>query len=324
MTTLSLPTPEQFRPEFQDRWQTEYQQQISRTEGLCDVVTINGEFSEFPLLSKTDSVRKLTKRFEETAPGDIETGKRRVTTDPFLSALAFDRKDQMKLGTLESPVGPSIANQRAEIMRNKDDVVVGQAGRVGGLIGQAIQVNEEGRVSYEDFDDAQYTIAANYTYAGGVGGPNIGLSYDKLTRLKTRLGKLNVRSQDSSTNNPSGMALLCGYSQIEDLIQDLKLNNLEHAANAASQVAEGAMVDVCGFTIRALDDEHLPFDEVTGIRTCIAFAKNAVKFGYNEMPTHEMDRLPTKTHTLQSVFYFDWGFGRIWDQGVWKLPCQEA
>jgi hypothetical protein len=56
----------------------------------------------------------------------------------------------------------------------------------------------------------------------------------------------------------------------------------------------------------------------------VAFAKNAVAFGYNEEPNHELDKLPTKTHAIQSTYYFDWGLGRIWDQGVWKVLCEET
>ena len=80
--------------------------------------------------------------------------------------------------------------------------------------------------------------------------------------------------------------------------------------------------DNLGCTIRAIDDDILPI--AAGVRTCIAFAKRGVAFGYNEMPNHELDVLPTKTHAIQSTFYFDWGLGRIWDQAVWKVPCLEA
>lgn len=323
MTPTALAVTEQFRPEFENRWQVEYQQMIARTSGCYESYAVTGEFREFPLLAKTNSVRRLTKRFEETAPEDISTGKRRVTTTPHLSPLIFDRKDLMKFGTLESPIPKSIENQRAETARNQDMTVVGVAGQPGGLIGQAINVDENGIVSYPEFDDAAYTIPVNYRY-GVANGANSGMSYDKLTHLKTRLAKFNVRSQDSTTNNPSGMCLLLGYSQIEDLIQDVKLRNRDEASALLEQIADGEIKDVLGFTVRALDDDLLPFDEQTGIRTCIAFAKNGVAFGYNEMPNHELDVLPTKTHSVQSVFYFDWGMARVWDQAVWKVPCQEV
>lgn len=316
----NLPLPEQYRPEFEDHYDREYQQQIARTAGLCDSVAIMGEDREFPQLPKTVSVRKLTKRFETTAPKDITTGKRKLKTQAYISPIKFDRKDQMKFGTLESPIPGTIANQRAEIARNQDAVFVGKAGEVGGLLGKAIEVGENDLITYPDFDDA-YTVPVNYAY-GVTGGPNTGMSYDKIVSLRTQLGKLGVRSQDASTINPSPSALLIGYSQVEDLLHDPKIQNKDNASALLEQAAEGAIVDVLGYTVRVLDDDVLPISG--GIRTCVAFCKSAVKFGYNEMPVHELDRLPDNTHTLQSVFYFDWGLARIWDQGVWKLPCAEA
>lgn len=320
-TPTALQVTEQFRPEFDNRWHTEYQQVISRTAGCFESYPVIGTDREFPLLGKTNSVRKLTKRFEETSPEDITTGKRKIKSDPYLSPLIFDRKDQKKFGTLESPIAPSIANQRAETERNRDAVVVGQDGEIGGLLGRAIQVGENDVVSYPDFDP-QYTIPVNHAFNVNA-GPNVGMSYDKLLRLRTRLAKLNVRSQDNTDNNPSGLCLFLGYSQVEDLLQDQKLRNRDEASALLEQVAEGAIVDVLGFTVRALDDEVLPIDG-NGIRTCLGFAKRGVAFGYNEMPNHELDVLPTKTHAIQSVFYFDWGMGRIWDEAVWKVPCQES
>jgi hypothetical protein len=149
------------------------------------------------------------------------------------------------------------------------------------------------------------------------------MSVDKLQHLKTKLGKFKVDSQDATTNNPSSFGLILGYSQIEDLLNDVKLRNRDEATARLEQVMEGAIVDVCGFSVRAVDDDMLAWDEGNDIRECIAFAKNAVAFGYNEMPNHELDVLPSKTHALQSVFYFDWGMSRVWDAGVWKLPCLE-
>ena len=322
MNNNALASPEMYRPEFEDRYMVEYQQTISRAEGLVDKCTIGGDFREFPIMAKTDATRKITSRFEETAPNTVSAGKRRVVTDAYVNPLIFDRKDEMKFGTLESQIGPSIQNQRAEAARNMDATIVGVDGEVGGLIGQAIQVDDQGVVSYPAFDDVNRTIPANYAY-GTTGGANTGLTYDKILHLKTKLGKLAVISQDATTNNPAALGLLIGYSQIEQLLQDDNIRNRDYASAKLEQVAEGKIVDLLGFSIKAMDDDVLPFDDGTNLRTCVAFAKNAAKFGYNETPNHMLDRLPTKTHAIQSAFYWDWGLGRIMDEGVWKVPCEE-
>ena len=322
MNNNALASPEMYRPEFEDRYMVEYQQTISRAEGLVDKCTIGGDFREFPIMAKTDATRKITSRFEETAPNTVSAGKRRVVTDAYVNPLIFDRKDEMKFGTLESQIGPSIQNQRAEAARNMDATIVGVDGEIGGLIGQAIQVDEQGVVSYPAFDDVNRTIPANYAY-GTTGGANTGLTYDKILHLKTKLGKLAVISQDATTNNPAALGLLIGYSQIEQLLQDDNIRNRDYASAKLEQVAEGKIVDLLGFSIKAMDDDVLPFDDGTNLRTCVAFAKNAAKFGYNETPNHMLDRLPTKTHAIQSAFYWDWGLGRIMDEGVWKVPCEE-
>lgn len=322
MNNNALPSPEMYRPEFEDRYQHEYQQTVARAEGLVDKCVVGGEFREFPILAKTDATRKVRGRFEETAPDTVSAGKRRVVTDAYINPLIFDRKDEMKFGTLESQIGPSIQNQRAESARNMDATIVGATGEVGGLIGSAIQVDEQGVVSYPAFDDVNRTIAANYAF-GTTGGSNVGLTYDKILNLKTRLGKLNVISQDASTNAPSALGLLIGYSQIEQLLHDDRIANLDFASSKLEQVAEGKIVELLGFSIKAMDDDILPFDSDNNLRTCVAFAKNAAKFGYNETQTFELDRLPSKSHAIQSVCYWDWGLGRIMDEGVWKVQCLE-
>lgn len=315
----SLEVTRQFRPEFEDAWHVEYQRVRSSAAGCVNQYPVIGEYREFPLLPKTDSVRKLTKRFEETAPTDITTGKRRVTTDPYLSPIVFDRKDMKKFGTLESPIPKTVANQRAEIERNLDETIVGTAANVGGLIGKAIEVDATGAVTYPTFDST-YQIAVNYNYDGTTG--NTGMTYDKLVQLKTKLAQFQVRSQDGTTNNPSSLCLILGYRQIENLLHEPKYSNRDNVTAKLEEVMDGKIHDVEGFTVRAVDDSVLPKSGST--RTCIAFAKEAVAFGYNEMPNHELDVLPTKTHSIQSTFYFDWGLGRIWDQGVWKVLCDES
>ena len=319
-TSMALAPYEQFRPEFEDNYLIAYQQTMARADGLLEKVAINGDFREFPMLAKTNSTRKITQRYEDTAPGTYTTGKRRVVTSPFVSPIIFDRVDQRKFGTLESPIAPTIMNQRAEAARNMDSVIVGTDTEIGGLLGKAIQVDADGVVSYPSFDST-FVIPTNYAY-GVSGGPNTGMSVTKLQRVLNKLGKYNVRSQDNTTNNPAAFFLFLGYSQIEDLLNDINLKNRDYALSALEQVQEGKIVDVLGFTIRALDDSVLPISG--GIRTCIAGAKNAAKFGYNEMPAHELDKLPTKTHAIQSTFYWDWGVGRIWDEAIWKIGCVEA
>jgi len=317
---LAVDVTQQFRPEFEDAWLIEYQRNQASAKNLCASYPVAGDYREFPLLEKTNSVRKLTKQYEETAPGTFDTGKRRVTTVPFLSSIIFDRKDQKKFGSLESPIGPTMANQRAEIERNLDETIVGVAGTTGGLLGNAIEVDNAGAVSYPVFDST-YTIADDYAHGGG--GSSSGMSYSKLVGLKQKLSQYNIRNQDDTASNPSGLALLLTAYQVTDLLNDPKLYNRDNATALLEQVLDGEVKDVQGFTIRVVDDAVLPIDG-GGIRSCVAFAKNGVAFGYNEMPNHELDKLPTKTHSIQSTYYFDWGLGRIWDQAVWKVDCLEA
>jgi hypothetical protein len=318
---INLPSPELYRPEFDDMYEIEYQQTIANADGLFEKVVVSGEYKEFPLLAKTSSARKITKRFEETAPGTVDAGKRRVSTDPYVDPLIFDRVDEKKFGTLESQIGPSIQNQRYEAARNMDEVIIGTAGERGGLIGLATEVSSAGVVSYPAFD-ATYTIPVNFAY-GVTSGPNKGMSYDKITHLMTKLAKFQVRSQGNTTNNPSAFFGLLGASQIEDMLQDSKYNNRDSATAAIEQVARGEIVDVNGVTLRVIDDSILPIDG-GGIRTCIFGAKRGARFGWNDQLNHELDRLPTKTHAIQSTLYWDWGLGRIWDQAIWKIPCLEA
>lgn len=314
---LSLPAVESYRPEFEDRYDVEFQQVRSRSIGLCDQVAVNGEYREFPLANKTDSISEITDLYGETSPDVATFGKRRVTTSPYKSPLIFDRVTEKKFGTGESQIPVSIANQKAEAARHMDKIIVGEAGKNGGLLGNAIEVAANGVVSYPAFDST-YTIPVNYDFAAGATGADKGMSYDKLMKLRTELSKLDVMSQDGSTNNPSPFGLILSSDQVLQLLQDEKIRNRDQASAQLEQVASGILTDCMGFTM-SVDDTNLP--EAAGVKTCVAFHKGSVKFGYNEMPVHELDRLPTKNHSVQSVFYWDWGFSRIWDKGVFKVPC---
>ena len=163
---LAVDVTQQFRPEFEQAWDIEFQTVKSVAADCCKTYPVTGEYREFPLLKKTDSVRKITKQFEETSPGTFDTGKRRVQTTPYISSIAFDRKDLKKFGTLESPIGPTMMNQRAEIQRNLNKTIVGVAGTTGGLLGNSIEVDNEGTVSYPAFD-SNYTVATNFAFGGG-------------------------------------------------------------------------------------------------------------------------------------------------------------
>lgn len=318
-TALSLPPVEQYRPEFEDIYDVEFQQVLSRAKGTVEMCPVNGEYREFPLAKKTTTVSEITDLYGETSPLTPEFGKRRVKTNPYKSPLIFDRVTERKFGTAESQIPVSIANQKHEAARHMDSTIVGVPGTNGGLIGNAYEVAANGVVSYPAWDTT-FQLDVRYDFANGVAGADKPMSYDKLAKIKTNLSQYKVWSQDNSTNNPSPLALMLGSEQILQLLQDEKIRNRDQASAQLEQVASGVVTDCLGFTM-ILNDDDLPLSG--GIRTCIAYAKAAVKFGYNEMPVHELDRLPTKQHSIQSVFYWDWGCYRIWDQGVWKVFATE-
>jgi hypothetical protein len=261
-----------------------------------------GDSRRFNKLGKTTS-KKMTGRFQDSAPEDVATEMRTLYTE-FRDVENFvSRVDAIRLGEIDSPHSSIIQSHLATAGRDRDIAILAM---LGGSVYEGKNGNSE-----VVFDDANQTIAKNYNKDGTTS--DTGLTYDKIVNMRTRLGKKNVAGQNVENGSPLGLVVT--HDEIEDLLHDDKFINRDYRSKL-EEAQTGMIVDAFGFTIIAVDPDLMPLD--TGARSVFAFAKNCVAFGYSEEPKTFVDTLPTKKHDVQIRSEYAFGGTRLDDEGVVK------
>lgn len=300
--------PEHFPTLYQDEWRLEVQQLTSRLRNLVPVYPVMGDSRRFNKLGKITS-SDMTGRFQDSAPSDVSTEMRHLYVD-FKTAENFvSRVDSIRLGEIDSPHESIKRSHMGAAGRDRDQAIID-------MLGGSVWEGKNGTTEVT-FDTANYQIAKTYHYDGT--SANVGLTYDKIVNARARLGKKNVAGQN--VEGGSGLGLVCTHDELEDLLHDDKFINRDYRAKL-EEAQTGSIVDAFGFTIVCVDPDLMA--AVSNTRSCYAFAKNCVAFGYAEEPQTFVDTLPTKRHDVQ--IRSEWAFGgtRLDDEGVIQINVHRA
>ena len=300
--------PQHFPTLYQDEWRLEVQQLSSRLQSLVPVYPVMGDSRRFNKLGKVTS-QDMTGRFQDSAPSDVDTEMRHLFVDFKTSEHWVDRVDSIRLGEIDSPHSAIIKSQLAAAGRDRDQTIID-------MLGGSAWEGKNGTTEVV-FNDSDYSIAKTFHHDGT--SANVGLTYDKIVRARTILGKKNVAGQNVEGGSSLGMVIT--HDELEDLLQQDKFINRDYRAKLES-AQSGSIVDCFGFTIMAVDESLLPVASNT--RAVYAFAKDCVAFGYAEEPKTFVDTLPTKRHATQ--IRSEWAFGgtRLDDEGVIKINVHRA
>ena len=300
--------PEHFPSLYQDEWRLELQQMSSRLQGLVPSYPVHGDSRRFNKLGKSTS-KKMTGRFQDSAPVDSSTEMRHLYVDFRDTENFVSRVDSIRLGEIDSPHNSIIKSHLAAAGRDRDQAIID-------MLGGDVYEGKNG-TSTVAFDTSLYQIAKTYHYDGT--SSNVGLSYDKIVNARKRLGASNVAGQNVEGGSPLGLVIT--HDELEDLLHDDKFINRDYRAKL-EEAQSGSIVDALGFTIIAVDADLLPV--VSNSRSCFAFAKSCVAFGEAESPQTFVDMLPTKKHDTQ--IRSEWGFGgtRLDDAGVLDIVVHRA
>jgi Phage capsid protein len=84
------------------------------------------------------------------------------------------------------------------------------------------------------------------------------------------------------------------------------------------------IVNFGGLAIKCVAPHLLPYDSVTDIRTCVAFARSSVVFGMLEAPMSKVDHLIDGDYDIQIYSRWGWGACRKQDEGVITIDCDES
>lgn len=300
--------PDSFPSLYQDEWMLGLQQLTSRLDSYVDSVTVNGEGRRFQKL-KPFEARSITTRHPDTNPDDLDIEFRWLYVSFKDSAHIVDRREALQLGTINSPHQAIMRQQIAAAGRDRDKTLI------NGIIG-TVQSGKTGAVAIPL--PASQTIPVNYVPTGTP--VNSGLTFDKIIEISRRFGVAEVTGQD--VDAPSAGTIIISHNQIANLLRETRFTSADFSE--IRRLHTGQVINLMGLTIKCVAPNLLPYNASTDVRTCVAFARNAVMFGIAENPMSWVDELATKSHDIQLRTEWGWGATRLHDEGVLLIPCDES
>lgn len=300
--------PDGFPALYSDEWRIEFQQLSARLAPFVNIDTIHGEGKRYQRLPKV-AARTIDTRFGDTNPDDIDVEYRWLYVGFKDSAHILDRREQMQLGQVGSPHSAILRMQLAAARRDQDKVLI------DALLADAAS-GKNGNTPITFASESQ-TIAVNFVDSGTPA--NSGMTFSKLLEVSTRFGLADVGGQD--VENTYMGTVIVTHRQIKDLLREEKLTSADYGMR---RLLDGQVVAFAGLAIKAVSPDLLPHNSGTDVRTCIAFAREAVAFGMAENPTAFVDVLPQKRHDIQ--LRTEWGYGalRLDGDGVQAILCDES
>ncbi len=307
MPFLNSSVPDGFQLQYADEWAIGLGQRASRLQSYIDVVPISGESKRFQRIQGVTS-RRLTERFGTSNPDDVLTEYRWLDVHMDKAVHRMSRLDALMLGSSGSPHEAVLKAHLQEAGRQMDATIIAgcldgvRAGKTGGT-----------------------TIALPATQNIGVGfvnsgSPvNSGLTFAKLLEIATRFGIDQVTGQD--VEDQSQVCLIISHRQANNLMQEQKLTSSDFGMQ---RLMQNEIVNFGGMSIKAVAPFLLPYDAVTDIRTCVAFAREAVVFGMAESPISRVDDLIDGDYDVQIYSSWGWGACRKIDEGVITIACDES
>lgn len=301
--------PDAFPYLYESGFKLEYQQLSARLAPFVDTYPVNGESRRFQKIASMDAI-PITTRFGETNPGDIDLEFRSLFVSFFKLPKIVDRREAMQLGQIGGPQAQIMQSQMAAAFRNRDATLI------DGIIGNAFE-GKNGTTPVA-LPGGQ-TIPVNFHKDGTT--TNTGMTFDKLIRLIELAGLNNVNGQ--SVENQSQLTVALTHEELGDLLTQEKLTN-NFYVDKKPLASDGTLYSFLGVNLMPVDRSILPYNAGTDVRTCVAFARSAVAFGYAENPITRVDELPSYNYNIQLYAEWGWGATRLYDEGVWLIPCDRS
>lgn len=299
--------PDGFQLQYSDEWTIGLSQRASRLQSYIDVEQISGESKRFQRISPVTS-RRVTERFGTSNPDDINTEYRWLDVHFDKAVHRMSRIDALMLGSTGSPHNAVLRAHLQEAGRQMDATII--AGCLGG-----VRAGKTGGTTLAL--PAAQTIPVNFVDSGVP--VNSGMTFAKLLEIATKFSIDQVVGQD--VEDTSQACLMLTPRQVKNLLNEQKLTSSDFGLQ---RLVDGQIVHAFGMAIKSVSPALLPYDPVTGIRTCVAFAREAMVFGMSESPTSRVDELIEGDFDVQIYSSWGWGACRRIDEGVIVIPCAET
>lgn len=296
-------------PELYDsEWKLAKQQLTSRIDQFVDTFPLNGRSERFQKLGSFDGTR-ITTRFGDTNPDEVPVEYRSVFIDFSKSAKILDRRENMQLGAISSPVQ---AIQRAQVAAARRDFLQTV---INGALGNAYEgPNGNTPVALP----GTQTVAVNYVPQGTPA--NTGLTYDKLIEVKRRFMAANVGGQDIEGN--ASITGIIGSVQWAQLMRDEKFINNDYTTLRRGDT--GMVKSFQDMNLVVVQDSMLPHNISTDVRTVVFFDRSSLLVGVAEEWMNRVELLPTKNYDIQLYAEWGWGAARLYDEGVVAVEVDES
>lgn len=296
--------PDGFPLLYSDQWRLGVQQLSSRLDGYVNTEIIHGDSKRFQKIAPF-SARKITTRFGDTNPDDIDAEYRWLYVGFSDSAHIVDRREVMQLGTVGSPHSAILRQQLAAAGRDMDSTLIT-------ALGGTVQSGKTGATGIPL--PAGQTIAVDFSTSGTASN----MTFNKMIEVCRLLGSSDVTGQDVENNSP--VVLVITHNQVASLLRQLQFTSADYSE--IRRLHTGQVINLMGVAVKAVTPSLLAVD-ANKVRTCYAYARNSVVFGTAENPQSWVDELPTKRHDVQLRTEWGWGALRLDEEGVIQILCDE-
>lgn len=285
--SVPLSTVEAARKVFQEGWERNSQQLISRFRDYAVVKTgLKGKSVTFKKIQKRE-MSLQTGRFQPVNPQEQTWEYRHLFPKKAFLDTWIDEDDDSELALGVAPTGEIIMEHNSAAARQLDDFFL------AGIMGANLEGFEDNVTSIA-IPNSQI-VAVNYRRDGG--SANTGLTLAKLGKVVSRFGKNEVTGQD--VDNPeSEICMASSQDELDNLVLDVEQTQNSRYSDVMA-LKEGRVNRFLG--IRFIRTERLPYTTSGGkiIRTCPAWVKSKVRLGVWDDITTKIDVLTNPSGTIQ-------------------------
>jgi Phage capsid protein len=294
--------PQHFVTEFDTNWQHLLQQKLDKTREYVVVDHVRGKEKSFNQMSSVE-MQPVTTRAGVTRITDTPLAKRWLRPFPYDLASLFDEWDEEFLGEIVLPKSTTMESHVYAYNRAVDRTV----------INAALGTNYVGETGVTPVTlPAGQQIAVNFVETGTVA--NSGLTIGKLRQAKFILDNAEVDDQETR------VMIVCA-KQLQDLLRTTEVTSSDY--NTIKCLVEGTVNSYMGFTFKRISNKILPIDVPSDVRTCVAWAKSAMRLTDTGRET-KMDIRADLSHALQIRTVAALGATRTEEEKVVSIACDES
>ncbi len=289
--------PGHFTTEFSTNWIHRTQQMKARLHPFVVEEDFEGERKRYDRLYKQNS-RERTERKAPTPLNDPGMDSRWIVRRSFDLGNLLDQDDAKNLGKLVLPTSDYVLSHSAAYNRDFDDV--------------AWQAALDSALTGEQGTDTTALPPAQKILESDIPLDTPGLTLKKLLRANELL-------EGADLEDDAARVLVVSPQQLTNLLNTTEIKSADY--NTVKALVNGQIDTFMGF--KFVKNLRLRKNTTTGIRTCVAWVRGAIRVMKGTMMS-KIDQRPDKSYATQVYSTWNLGAARVYDEGVVSIECQES